>query len=166
MTPTPPAQTIEEASLNAWPALKQMLFDGWILRFAAGYSRRNNSVNAVYPGRFPLPAKIEQCEALFREQGLPPTFRITPLAQPAELDSALESLGYAKVSPTLVQVAPLADVPRPDGGAEAQWWPLPDEAWVEAYCRMNDVPAAKQAILRQFWPTFRGDMLHDHPPTQ
>jgi GNAT superfamily N-acetyltransferase len=157
MIPTPSPQTIEEASLNAWPALKHMLFDGWVLRFAAGYSRRNNSVNAIYPGRLPLEAKIARCEAIFRERGLPPTFRITPLVQPAELDSVLEAAGYARISPTEVHVVSLADIPPPNGSGEAHGWPAPDEAWVAAYSRMNDVPLAKHATLRQILAHIPGE---------
>jgi len=33
------SKRIEEASLNAWPALQHLLFDGWILRFSKGYTR-------------------------------------------------------------------------------------------------------------------------------
>ena len=36
---------LEEVAMNAWPALQQMLFDGWIVRFAQGYTKRANSVH-------------------------------------------------------------------------------------------------------------------------
>lgn len=41
--------TIAEISLNAWCSLQQNLDDGWILRFADGYTKRVNSVNPIYP---------------------------------------------------------------------------------------------------------------------
>ena len=39
---------LEEVAMNAWPALQQMLFDGWILRFAQGYTKRANSVHPLF----------------------------------------------------------------------------------------------------------------------
>jgi N-acetylglutamate synthase len=41
-------KTVEEISLNAWHPLEQILYDGWILRFAEGYIKRANLVNPVY----------------------------------------------------------------------------------------------------------------------
>ncbi|HEX3029647.1 MAG TPA: hypothetical protein VHT34_10180 [Clostridia bacterium] len=38
----------EELQMNALPSLQTILFDGWILRFADGYTNRANSINPVY----------------------------------------------------------------------------------------------------------------------
>lgn len=48
---------IEELSMNAWSALQTKLYDGWILRFADGYSKRANSINPIYDSRISLEHK-------------------------------------------------------------------------------------------------------------
>ena len=150
-TPYQTAKAIEESSLNAWPALTQILYDGWVLRFAYGYSRRNNSVNAVYNGDLPAEEKIRRSEEIFRSKQLPPTFRMTPFVQPANLDILLAAADYEKVSPTSVQSLDLSQFDNGQNSStlEIELWEQPDESWVSAYTQMNDVPAAKHNTLRQ-----------------
>lgn len=50
---------IEEISLNAWPALQTIHYDGWILRFAYGVTKRSNSVSLIYESTLNVDAKID-----------------------------------------------------------------------------------------------------------
>jgi hypothetical protein len=52
------SRRIEEVSLNAWPAIQQVLLDGWVLRFSRGYTKRADLVNALYSTRLELGEKI------------------------------------------------------------------------------------------------------------
>ena len=76
----PLAVCVEEASLNAWPALQQLLCDGWIMRFSRGYTRRANSVNALYSSRFSVEGKVERAKCEYTQRGLPVVFRLTPFS--------------------------------------------------------------------------------------
>jgi hypothetical protein len=81
---------IEEASLNNWPALRQMLFDGWVMRFSNGYTRRANSITPLYPSLLPAQEKIVACENLYREKQLPTIFRFLSFSSSADdLDALL-----------------------------------------------------------------------------
>ena len=74
-------QGVQEACLNGWPALRELVFDGWLLRFSGGYTRRANSVHPLSPGMQPLDEKIQYCEALYAAQGLPTLFCIPSTAR-------------------------------------------------------------------------------------
>ncbi|MFU1796898.1 GNAT family N-acetyltransferase [Paenibacillus azoreducens] len=93
-------QRIEEYSLNAWPALQTLVYDGWLLRFADGYTKRSNSVNAIYNrDEEHLDRKISKCEELYARAGLPTVFKVTSFGPPS-LDQALEARGYTVVDPS------------------------------------------------------------------
>ena len=96
------ARRVEEASLNAWPALQQVLLDGWVLRFSQGFTRRANSVTPVYPSVDPVLAKVRFCENLYASEGLPTIFRLTTLSDTSSLDDALAERGYERQDDTRV----------------------------------------------------------------
>ncbi len=100
---------IEEASLNAWPSLNTYLFDGWLARFANGYTKRANSVTPLYPGVMDVAAKIKACEKLYKQQHLPPIFRLPGFVEDVGvMDGRLAARGYKKIDTTSVQTLDLS----------------------------------------------------------
>lgn len=138
MSATPAPVHLEEVSLNAWPAIQTTLYDGWLLRLANGYTRRANSVTALYPGTLAVEDKVRACERFYREQGQTPVFRLTPFAQPPELDAYLAGQGYRRRDTTSVQAVDLASF---YGAGSKRAYMLPDrsgvEMWLGSFHRMN-----------------------------
>jgi N-acetylglutamate synthase len=129
---------LEEITLNAWPALQTMLMDGWVVRFANGYTKRANCVNPLYASTEPLKRKIDSCERLYFTRGLKSVFKITPAGLPAELDAVLAGAGYSREARTIVQVLRLEQwaLDR-DKGVELYSDFASD--WHGAYCMMNGI---------------------------
>jgi len=127
----------QEATLNAWPALRQRMLHGWLLRFSPGLGHRSNCIVPLYPAQ-PGPAtqthtdslirQIRRCENIYAQEQLQTVFRISapaisepepesrPVAHPAEpLDGLLAARGYARhsLSHTLIKALSAAwtDVP-------------------------------------------------------
>jgi GNAT superfamily N-acetyltransferase len=94
---------LEELAMNAWPALQTVLYDGWIVRFANGYTKRANSVTPLYPGMLAVEEKIDWCEQHYQQAGLRPTFRLTQATETDELDTALAHREYERIDTTSVQ---------------------------------------------------------------
>jgi len=138
---------IEEAGMNAWPAHQQMLYDGWLLRFADGYTKRANSINPVYESTLDVDQKIDHCEAIYRQMGLPSVFRLTPLA-PRNLDPNLVGRGYRKFHPTRVLTAHLADWNAPVS-PEIIVRELPLEQWMGVFSEISGSMVEKQPAHAQ-----------------
>ena len=93
------AARIEEVCLNAWPALQEIHYDGWLIRLADGQTRRTNSVNVLHDGRLPADEKIHYCEEIYRRHALTPHFRLLSTASPT-LDWLLDERGYRAMDET------------------------------------------------------------------
>jgi len=89
---------VEAACLNAWPAPKQIIADGWFFRCAGGTTRRVNSANPIHAGADVSDALIDRAEAFYAAQGRPTIFRVPEMA-PA-IDERLAMRGYAVDAPT------------------------------------------------------------------
>jgi len=116
---------VEEACLNAWPALREVLLDGWLLRFSEGLTRRANSANALTPVGNPA---LTKCQCLYRRLGLPTIFRVLSFADPA-IDQQLAKAGYTSEGESCVlygKIDELEAVPDAEVGlasvATAEWF--------------------------------------------
>lgn len=136
---------IEHASLNAWPALHQVLSDGWLARFCGGFTKRANSVSVVASSSTPLAEHIDWCAALYRQKHLQPVFRLTDLGIEPGLEAALALRGYQRLDPTAVLVGDAGDIGGAPG-ASADFALLSPEEWLDHYTRLADSPAAAQRL--------------------
>ncbi|MGD1918793.1 MAG: GNAT family N-acetyltransferase [Pleurocapsa sp.] len=84
--------------------MQQILDDGWVLRFAEGYTKRANSITPLYPSYEDLTQKIKRCENTYHGFNLRPIFRLTNEPRLEIIDRTLNELGYQKQDLVSVQV--------------------------------------------------------------
>lgn len=139
---------MEELAMNAWPSLQTMLYDGWIIRLADGYTKRANSVNPLYPSYGDVNDKIAYCEKLFKARGLSPTYKMTASVFPDNLDKALEERGYKAIDHVGVLMMDLSAATKPliQTVIISDY---PKEKWVNEYCRLNHVKEQHKGTLKK-----------------
>lgn len=147
---------IEELSLNNWQPLSTLLYDGWVLRFADGYTKRANSIHPIHYSTCDLDTKIKACETIYTAQQLPTIYKITPFVQPADLDHTLGKLGYALVDPTSVQTLKLDGirVDHPSNLAVA----IHEEhtvGWLDDFCRLSNMKEQDKSIMGRMLTNIR-----------
>jgi GNAT superfamily N-acetyltransferase len=135
---------LEEMNLNAWPALKTVHLDGWMVRSSGGDTRRPNSVNIFGPSTSPLARKIESAEAIYRGLGRPCLFRITPLCD-ADLPDLLSERDYSSEGATFVQTAELGHVVMPYG---VEILSSVSDTWLAAALGIRGVMGDEREIFR------------------
>ncbi len=143
------SKKIEEYSLNAWPALQTQIQDGWLLRFADGYTKRSNSINAIYNGiEENLHRKIMNCEEIYSRAGQDVIFKITPFV-PDSLDQVLSDRGYDIVDPSSVQtLESLTDIKEPSV-KEVEIAECLNDNWLEIMSEMNGVSERNRLITQK-----------------
>jgi N-acetylglutamate synthase len=138
---------VEQTTVNAWPALHEILLGAWVLRFGGGVSRRANSANPLRPDASGDDTLIAACEARYRRCGLPAIFRIPSFLDPA-FDALLAAHGYTAEGETLTlygaidQIAAAAD-------PAVTLDPHPTVGWLAAMAALQAQGAEQAAAYRR-----------------
>ncbi|MFC5704471.1 GNAT family N-acetyltransferase [Cohnella faecalis] len=139
---------IEELSLNNWQPLSTIHYDGWILRFADGYTKRANSINPIHYSTCDLNYKIAECERIYSANCLPAIYKITPFVHPIDLDKILESKDYSLIDTTSVQTLDLANLNEPTLNSTKIVETVNAE-WIADFCRINNVNDQNNGVLER-----------------
>ncbi len=140
---------IETLSFKALPALETRYYDGWLIRYANGYTKRANSVNPVYASHEDTDLKISRCEAFYTRKKLPTIFKMTDNIYPQELDAILESKQYQKASETGVYTLPLER--RGSLAADVNIKSKLTDQWLTTFIKMNHIDEEKHKTLKQMF---------------
>lgn len=143
---------LEHISLRAWMALERESYDGWLLRYANGYTGRANSVQALDSSSLPIEEKIDYCENWYAKRDLPSIFRLTDAMQPSDLETYLDKRAYERYNETLVQTASLSSSNLTLDSHFHSHGTISDD-WLVKWAEWNSVPsphiATAKAMLSQ-----------------
>lgn len=132
--PQAPGALVEAAT---WPPLRVVDVDGWRVGLSGGVTRRAGSTAALVDVA-DLPGAVDRVEALYREEGTTPVFRVGDPENPAGLAAELDARGYVHrtVTDVLVRdVEPAAsdDLAATAAGVRVRVADHPDDAWLDVW---------------------------------
>lgn len=131
----PSIAEIETAFLSAWPALETAWDGQWVWRFANGYTKRANSMQCQDPADdHDVEARLERFCGYSRQAGIPPVFRVTPLAGP-NLIATLDAQGWEMHEASRIfgmRVTGTAVLPD-----DVECVPPADVRWFDAQCLLQ-----------------------------
>ena len=151
---------LERIMVEGWPPLERAELGGWLLRAAAGFTGRANSVLPLGNPGVSLSDAVDRCESWYDERGLR---RLFCLFGPAGFAVAQDPLGrellgrcYEPFNPTMVLTTATRALPPeiPNAsGARVLLQPAPSQPWWDAFAdqrwpeHTNATPAAARAVL-------------------
>jgi N-acetylglutamate synthase len=142
----------EEAAINGYPPLQQVVLGDWLLRFSGGARRTANSATPLREPQDDLDAVIATAEALYRAQDLPTIFRLPSFLDPA-IDAQLAAHGYTAEGESCIIEGPLDRIiaaAEPFGGGDAvSLRPRPTDDWFSAIARLQGQQPGFHAFYRQ-----------------
>ena len=148
----PPCWAAEEAAINGFPPLRQVVCDDWLLRFSGGGRRTANSATPLREPNGDLDAAIDTAETLYRAEGQPTIFRIPSFLAP-DIDRRFAERGYTAEGESCIIEGPLDPIiaaAAPFGGTGAvRLSSRPTAEWFAAMHRLQGHPAEFQLLYRQ-----------------
>lgn len=148
MTADTLAWRAEEAGINGFPALRQLLLAGWLLRFSDSLVRRTaNSATPLAADRGDIEGLIAGTAALYRGQGQPAIFRIPSLVDPA-VDARLNALGYTSEGESCVIYGAISAVAAA-ADLEVRLLQRPTPQWFAAMAALQSHTPEQAAIYRR-----------------
>jgi GNAT superfamily N-acetyltransferase len=140
--------SVEEACLNAWPALKEIFYDGWLIRLTNGETRRTNSVNVIGAGSRAMDEKIAHCEQIYAAHGQPTYFRLRSFDDPV-LEDVLERRGYRAEDDTRTLYMDFAATPPETSPRAIEIREgVPTDEWLAAHERFSGRAPRKDDMRR------------------
>jgi ribosomal protein S18 acetylase RimI-like enzyme len=143
-------RNIEELSMNAFPSLDSLYYDGWIIRMSEGKSKRVNSVYPLYPSSIESEEKIKYCEQIFEENRLRRVFKLTEMKTCKGLDQSLRSKGYRESGRTLLQNISLDDFDY-DSYEEFEFLRDFSKEWYRDLCDAENRSALDSLVVADAW---------------
>lgn len=96
---------LEEAALNATTVREQMLYEGWLVRWAPSRAKRARCVNVLGLSTRPLDERLAYCTRWYAGHGVPLIVRLTSIGPDFSLDAQLHERGFVAFDRTCVMAA-------------------------------------------------------------
>ena len=116
---------LEALSFRAWPPFESTDDDGWLLRYAGGYSRRLNSATPGDDSVEGLDGRLESARRWYADRGLDLVVRLT--SRMDEIDAALAARWFSRESP--VDVMTRVDLPSGASDSGVRIGTEPGDDW-------------------------------------
>src|SRR4051794_19901484 len=142
----------EEAGINAFPALRNVICGGWLLRFSGGSRRTGNAATPLRWAAVGNDELITTVEADYKRSGLPAIFRLPSFLDPV-MDRRLAEFGYTAEGKTCVLQANIESVrvamPPREAGIETKLQPYPSSEWLASMSRLQDQTPEQSLAYQQ-----------------
>lgn len=147
---------LERVAARGWCGTTEVQRGGWLLRAAAGFTGRANSVLPLGPPDGSLDDALDAVDRFYAGHGLRPLFQVPECPATDALDTTLDRSGWVAFHPTSVMVADLVTVQDAARRASAGrgWTPAvladrPSPEWLAGYrYRGAALPESAEAVLR------------------